>query len=172
MLSGREVVINTPENLRRMAKVMRDCGVRPEIELFDSGDIALLHDLIADGTLEPKPLCSLVLGVKYGFAPTLETLLYARSMLPAGSVWTGFGTGKMAFPLLAQSALAGGNVRIGMEDAVYLSRGVLAPSNAAMVLKARRMVEDLGLELASAADMRRQLGLSLSAEAGVLQPAG
>lgn len=160
MTFGKEVVINTPGNIRRMAQAMRAHGVRPEIELFDSGDIVLLHDLIADGTIDRAPLCSLVLGIKYGFPPRIETLLFARSLLPADAIWTGFGTGKMAFPLLAQAALAGGNVRIGLEDAVFLSRGMLAPSNAAMVSKAKRMVEDLGATLATSAQMRERLGLA------------
>jgi len=119
----------------------------------------LLHDLIKDGTLAPAPLCSIVMGVKYGFAPTIETLLHARSLLPGGSIWTGFGTGRHAFPLLAQSVLGGGHVRVGLEDAVYLSKGVLAPSNAALVKKARRMVEDLGGSLASSDEMREMLSL-------------
>lgn len=159
MVFGREVVINLPENVRRMAKVMREAGVRPELELFDTGDIMLLHDLIADGTLEPKPLCSLVMGIKYGFAPTIETMLLARSLLPAGALWTGFGTGRHAFPLLAQAVLAGGNIRVGLEDAIYISKGELAPSNAALVAKARRMAEDLGAEIADADATRAQLGL-------------
>ncbi len=159
MVFGQEVVINTPNNLRRMAKLIRKAGARPEIELFDTGDIMLLHDLIKDGTLAPAPLCSIVMGVKYGFAPTIETLLHARSLLPGGSIWTGFGTGRHAFPLLAQSVLGGGHVRVGLEDAVYLSKGVLAPSNAALVKKARRMVEDLGGSLASSDEMREMLSL-------------
>jgi uncharacterized protein (DUF849 family) len=159
MTFGGEVVINTPENVRRMAAVMYPIGVRPEFELFDSGDVLLLRDLIADGAVPAAPLCSLVLGIRYGFPPTTEALLYARSLLPADAIWTGFGVGKSAFPLLAQSILAGGNVRIGLEDCVYLSKGQLTPSNAALVAKAKRMVEDLGLTLANAAEMRRQLGL-------------
>jgi uncharacterized protein (DUF849 family) len=165
MTFGGEVVINTPGNIRRMAKVIRASGVRPEIELFDSGDIVLLHDLIADGTLDAAPLCSLVLGIKYGFPSTIESLLHARSLLPAGAVWTGFGTGKSAFPLLAQAVLAGGNIRIGLEDAVYISKGILAPSNRAMVEKAKRIAEDLGTELATAVEMRHKLGLKLPAAA-------
>jgi uncharacterized protein (DUF849 family) len=159
MTFGGEVVINTPTNVRRMAAVMAQAGVRPEFELFDSGDILLLRDLIADHTISTAPLCSLVLGIKYGFPPTIETLLYARSLLPQNAIWSGFGTGRLAFPLLAQSALAGGNIRIGLEDAVFLSKGTLAPSNALMVVKARRIIEDLGLTLATAAEMRVQLGL-------------
>lgn len=159
MVFGTEVVINTPRNVRVMAQAIYDAGVRPEVELFDSGDVALMNDLIADGTLAPAPLCSLVMGVKYGFQPSPETLLYARSQLPAGAIWTGFATGKWAFPMLVQSAIAGGQVRIGMEDAAWLSRGVPAPSNAAMVEKARRMLDDLGYGLATCAEARNRLEL-------------
>jgi hypothetical protein len=82
MNSGREVVINTPGNVRRMAKVITEVGVKPEIELFDSGDIALMRDLLADGTLQGPVLCSFVMGVRYGFQPAPETVLYARDLLP------------------------------------------------------------------------------------------
>lgn len=159
MLFGNEVVINTPQNVRAMARAIYDSGARPEVELFDSGDIALMKDLIADGTLKPAPLCSLVMGIKYGFQPSPETLLYARGQLPEGAIWTGFATGKWAYPMLSMSAIAGGQVRIGLEDAVWLARGVPAPSNAAMVQKARRILDDLGYDLASAAQARNVLAL-------------
>ena len=142
-----------------MAKVIRAAGAKPEIELFDSGDIALLNDLVADGTLAPAPLCSIVMGVKYGFQCSPETLLYARNLLPQGAVFTGFGIGRFAFPMVAQSWLAGGHVRIGMEDAVLIERGVLAPSNAAMVTKARTIVEAMGGQIASTAEARALFGL-------------
>lgn len=159
MVFGGEVVINTPESIRKMAAAMHKAGVRPELELFDSGDIQLACDLVRDGSIAPLPLCSIVMGIKYGFQPLPETLLYARGLMPAGSIWTGFGTGRSAFPMVAQSFLLGGNVRVGLEDAVYLSAGTLAPSNAAMVTKARRMVEDLGGVIATSADVRGLLKL-------------
>ena len=159
MNSGKEVVINTPPNVRRMAAVIREARVRPEIELFDSGDISLCGDLISDGTLEGPILCSIVMGVKYGFQPSPETVLYARGMLPPGAVWTAFGTGRMAFPMVAQSYLAGGHVRVGLEDAISLEKGVLAPSNAAMVEKARGIVESLGGQIATAREARALLSL-------------
>ena len=159
MTFGREVVINTPDNVRRMAKVIHEAGVWPEIELFDSGDIALFNDLIADGTLAPNPLCSIVMGVKYGFQCSPETLLYARNLLPKGARFTGFGIGRFAFPMVAQSYLAGGHVRVGMEDAVFIEKGVLTPSNAAMVTKARGIVEALGGQIATTAEARALLGL-------------
>jgi uncharacterized protein (DUF849 family) len=159
MNSGKEVVINTPGNVRRMAKVMREAGVRPEVELFDSGDIALMNDLLKDGTLDNPVLCSFVMGVRYGFQPSPETVLYARELLPASAQFTAIGIGKAAFTAAAQSYLAGGHVRVGLEDAVYLSRGELAPSNAAMVEKARRIMEDLGAQIATPREAREIIGL-------------
>jgi uncharacterized protein (DUF849 family) len=133
--------------------------VKPEIELFDSGDIALMHDLLKDGTLSGTPLCSFVTGVRYGFQPGMETVLYARNLLPAGAPFTAIGIGRASFPTVALSYLAGGHVRVGLEDGIYLSRGLLAPSNAALVTKARRIVEDLGGEIASPVEACDILGL-------------
>jgi len=160
MNSGGEVVINTPGSVRRMAGVIAAAGVRPEIELFDSGDIALMHDLLADGTLTSPPLCSFVMGVRYGFQPGPETVLYARDLLPAEAQFTAIAIGRASFPTVALSYLAGGHVRVGLEDGVYLARGVLAPSNAALVEKARRIVEDLGGQIATPAEARAILGLA------------
>ncbi|MFZ0506166.1 MAG: 3-keto-5-aminohexanoate cleavage protein [Chthoniobacterales bacterium] len=159
MNSAGQVVINTPRNVRRMARIIREAGVKPEIELFDSGDIALLQDLIADSTLDPAPLCSIVMGVKYGFQPLPETVLYARSLLPQGAQFTAIGIGRSVFTAATQSYLAGGHVRVGLEDGIYLSRGVLASSNAAMVTKVRGIVEALGADIATSAQARHMLGL-------------
>jgi uncharacterized protein (DUF849 family) len=159
MNSGKEVVINTPRNVRRMASVIYAAAVKPEIELFDSGDIELMRDLLADGSLREPLLCSFVLGVKYGFQPGPETVLYARDLLPAQTQFTAIGIGRWMFPMVAQSFLAGGHVRVGLEDGVYLNRGTLAPSNAALVEKARSIVESLGGEIASSAHARVILGL-------------
>jgi uncharacterized protein (DUF849 family) len=160
MNSGAEVVINTPRNVSRMARVIRDAGVKPEIELFDSGDIHLARDLIHEGVLEGPGLYSLVLGVKYGFDASPETMLYARDLLPEGAVFTGFGIGRHEFPMVAQSWLLGGHVRVGLEDNIYLSKGVLAPDNATLVARARRLLEELGAEIATPAEARAQLGLA------------
>jgi uncharacterized protein (DUF849 family) len=159
MNSGREVVINTPGNVRRMAKVIAEARVKPEIELFDSGDIALMRDLLADGTLHGPVLCSFVMGVRYGFQPSPETVLYARDLLPDDAEFTAIGIGKAAFTAVAQSYLAGGHVRVGLEDSVYLSHGRLATSNAEMVAKTRRIVEDLGGSIATFKEARGIVGL-------------
>jgi uncharacterized protein (DUF849 family) len=161
MNSGGEVVINTPDNVRRMARVIGEAGVKPEIELFDSGDIALMHDLLKDQTITGPVLCSFVMGVRYGFQPSPETVLYARSLLPAQAQFTAVGIGRTAFQSVALSYLAGGHVRVGLEDSVYLGRGVLAPSNAAMVEKARRIVEDLGGQIAPPRLAREIIGLPI-----------
>jgi uncharacterized protein (DUF849 family) len=161
MNSGPDVVMNTPRNVRIMATAMREAGVRPELEIFDSGDMHLALDLIKDGTLEGPGLWTFVTGVKYGFGFTPETLLYARSLLPPGAVWSAFGIGRHEFPCVAMALLSGGNLRVGMEDNIYLEKGVLAQSNAELVAKARRIVHDLGGELATAAEARAMLKLPI-----------
>ncbi len=160
MNSGGEVVINTPRNIRRMAERIRASGALPEIELFDSGDCHLARDLIADGTLTGPGLFSLVLGVKYGFNSTPETMMYARDLLPAGAVWTGFGVGRAEFPMVAQAWLLGGHIRVGMEDNLYLAKGVLAESNAALVSRAVEILRGLGAVPATPAEARAAFGLS------------
>jgi uncharacterized protein (DUF849 family) len=159
MNSGKEVVINTPDNVRRMATVMREAGGKTEVELFDSGDIALMHDLLGEGSLAGPVLCSFVMGVRYGFQPSPETVVYARNLLPAAAGFTSIGIGKFAFTAAAPSYLAGGHVRVGLEDAVYLSRGRLAPSNAAVVEKVRAYCRGFRGQIMTPQDTRELLGL-------------
>src|SRR5258705_11884238 len=99
------------------------------------------------------------MGVRYGSQPSRETVLYARNMLPAGAEFTGIGIGRATFTTVARSYLAGGHVRVGLEDSVYLSHGQLAPSNATLVHKARRIVEDLGGQIATPREARDIIGL-------------
>jgi uncharacterized protein (DUF849 family) len=159
MNSGPDVVINTPANVARMAKVIRDAGVTPEIEIFDSGDLHMARDLMRDGVLQGPGLFSFVLGVNYGFNASPETMAYARGLLPPGAVWTGFGLGRHEFPMVAQAWLLGGHVRVGFEDNLYIAKGKLARDNAELVTRARRIVESLGGSIASAAEARQILKL-------------
>jgi len=159
MNSGGDVVINTPKNVRRMASVIREAGVKPELEIFDSGDLHLALDLIKEGVLDGPGLWTFVMGVKYGFAATPETLLYARNFLPQGAAWSAFGIGRWEFPIVAQAWLAGGYVRVGLEDNIYIAKGVLAETNAVLVARARDIVLSLGGEIATAREAREQLGL-------------
>jgi 3-dehydrocarnitine:acetyl-CoA trimethylamine transferase len=160
MWSGSSAVINSPESITAMAEAMKEAGSKPEIEVFDSGDIHLAKSLIEKGVLASPPLFQIVTGIRWGFESTPQTLMYARSLLPEGAQWAGFGIGRMAFPMVAQAFLLGGHVRVGLEDAVNIRKGVLAPSNAAMAEKAAHIIDELGGELATAAEARQILGLA------------
>jgi uncharacterized protein (DUF849 family) len=159
MFSGTSVVINTPRNVRIMAELAREAGTLPELEVFDSGDIHLANDLIAEGTLPSPSLFQIVLGVKYGASATPATLAYLRSLVPANSHWAAFGTGRFEYPMLMQSWLLGGHVRVGLEDNIYLKKGVLAPDNAALVAKAVHLLNEMDAPIATPGQAREILGL-------------
>jgi uncharacterized protein (DUF849 family) len=161
MFSGSAVVINTPQNVSIMASRIYGAGVLPELELFDGGDIQLARHLLDQGVLRMPALIQLVLGVKFGAAANPETLLYLRSQLPENCIWAAFGLGRAAFPMLAQAWLLGGHVRIGLEDTVHISKGVLARDNAALVEKAGSLIANLGGTLATPDEARTMLGLPL-----------
>ncbi|WP_417691662.1 3-keto-5-aminohexanoate cleavage protein [Roseibium sp.] len=160
MNSGAQVVINTPRNVRIMAEIIRDNGVKPELELFDTGDIVLANDFLKQGLIEGAPMCSLVTGVKYGLPSTPDAMAMASRMLPTDAAWTGFGVGRWAFPMLVQSWLLGGHVRIGMEDTVYIGKGQLTTGNGELTARAREFIEKLGGEVASTGEARQMLGLA------------
>jgi uncharacterized protein (DUF849 family) len=160
MWFGSSVVINTPDRVRVMAEAIQSAGVRPELEVFDSGDIQLAQELLERGVLERPPLFQVVLGIRNGFPATPATLLYAKSLLPEDAIWAAMGIGRMEFPIVAQACLLGGHVRVGLEDNLYLSKGELAPSNAALVERAVTLVELLGGTIATAAEAREILSLA------------
>ena len=160
MWFGNGAVINSPRNIRIMAERIYAAGVKPELEVFDSGDIQLSHELIKDGTLREPTLFQIVTGVKYGFSPGSETMLYAKSLLPENCEWAAFGASRWAFPMLAQAVLLGGHCRIGMEDAVYLEHGVKTNGNRELVEKAVSIIRALGGTLASVQEARGLLGLA------------
>ena len=159
MWSGSAAVINPPENVTIMANEIQKAGSKPELEVFDSGDIQLAHALLDQGVLQRPPLFQIVMGVRYGFVSTPQTLLYAHSLLPKDAMWAAFAIGRWEFPMLTQAWFLGGHVRVGMEDNVYISKGKLTPSNAALCEKAVRILDDLGAELATAKEARAILGL-------------
>jgi uncharacterized protein (DUF849 family) len=161
MVSGTAVVINTPQNVTIMANRIFGAGVLPELELFDGGDVQLARHLIGQGVLKTPALIQLVLGVRFGAAANPETLFYLRSQLPENCIWAAFGLGRAAFPMLAQAWLLGGHVRIGLEDTVFIEKGVLARDNAALVEKAGSIVVSLGGTLATPDEARAMLGLPL-----------
>ncbi len=160
---GPHVFINTPAHLAAMAASAKKSGTKPEIEVFDLGHIELAKKLIGDGLIAPPPMFQLCLGIAYGAPATPEAMLAMRNALPAGAVWCAFGIGRMQFPLVAQTVLYGGHVRVGLEDNLYIDRGKLAPSNAALVERAVQIIRIIGGEIASPAEARNELGLSAAA---------
>ena len=159
MWFGTGAVINSPRNIRIMAERIYAAGVMPELEVFDSGDIQIAHEFIKDGTFREPTLFQIVTGVKYGFSPGSETMLYAKSLLPANCEWAAFGASRYAFPMLAQAFLLGGHCRIGMEDAVYLESGVKTKGNKELVEKGARIIGELGGKVATVEEARGLLGL-------------
>jgi uncharacterized protein (DUF849 family) len=159
MWFGGGAVINSPRNIAIMAQAIYAAGVKPEVEVFDTGDIVLANELVAAGTLRAPTLFQLCTGIKYGMPSTPAMMALAQSMLPKGSAWAGFGPGRHAFTMLAQAYTLGGHCRIGMEDTVHLSRGEPAPSNAALVEKAVRIIRELGGRIATPPEAREMLGL-------------
>jgi uncharacterized protein (DUF849 family) len=157
---GSTVMMNTVRHLQVMAAAIRDAGVKPELEVFDTGHIRLANWLIAQGFIASPPFFQLCLGIEWGAPDTPEAMGFMRGLLPPDAQWAAFGIGPRQFPLVAQAAAAGGHVRVGLEDNLYLDRGVLAPSNAALVERAARLVEALGGELATPAEARQILGLT------------
>jgi uncharacterized protein (DUF849 family) len=162
MNSGDQVVMNTPKNVRRMAHVIREAGAVPELECFDTGDLVLAQALIADGTLQGPGLYTFVLGVRYAMPYSPAAIALARTLIAPDAQWSAFAVGRHAFQAVAQTFLLGGNVRIGLEDTIYLDKGRLARSNAELVTKARRIVEDLGGQLATSQQARQRWGLRSS----------
>lgn len=159
MVSGDRTVINTPPNLEIMADIINASGTKPEIEIFDSGDLNMAKDFIAKGHLKEPAMFQLVLGVPWGAAANYETLAYLKSQLPAECVWAAFGIGRSSFPMLALSYLMGGHVRVGMEDSVYIAKGELVKNNAQLVEKGVGIVESLGGTIATPTEARAILGL-------------
>jgi len=153
------VAINTKKMITKMGHMIRDCGVKPEIECFDTGDLVFAEDLIADGALDGPGVYSIVMGTKYGIHATPEAMIYCKSHLPPGAIWQGFGVSRHTWPMAAQSVILGGNIRTGFEDSTYLGPGKQAKGNGAMVAQAVELAERLGAEVATAGEARKQLGL-------------
>lgn len=169
---GEVVFVNTPAHLRQMARAILDNGTKPELEVFELGHIRLARHLIDNGLIASPPLFQICLGIPWGAPATSETMLAMRDHLPGGAIWAAFGIGAAQFPMVAQAVLLGGHVRVGFEDNLYLARGVPAPSNAALVEKAVRIVQELG-EHPAAPDEARVLlsGAETVARARAAAPA-
>lgn len=155
------ILMNLDPVLAEMAQAIQSAGVIPEVEIFESGDLARAKRMLAAGLLPTPGLYTMVLASSYGLPPTAAAIALAVQELPPCCTWTAMGVGAGSFPMAAQSFLMGGHVRVGLEDNLYLRKGVWAPSNAALVAQARQLIELLGGEIASAAEARKLLGLNL-----------
>jgi uncharacterized protein (DUF849 family) len=155
---GDYVMTNTPSMLREMARQVRELGVRPEIEVFDTGHLVFAKQLIQEGLIDDPVLIQLCMGIPYGAPDDPATLGALVANLPSGAVFTAFSIGRMQLPYVAMSALAGGNVRVGLEDNIFLSRGVKA-TNGDLVTRAVTILESMNVRVRGAEEVRELLRL-------------
>ena len=155
---GDYVMTNTPSMLRAMARRIQALGVRPEIEVFDTGHLVMARKLLAEGLIDDPLLIQFCTGIPYGAPDDPLTLLSMVGQLPPGAVFSAFSIGRMQLPFVAMAALAGGNVRVGLEDNIYLERGVLA-TNAQLTERAVTILTTMGARILTPAEVRRKLSL-------------
>lgn len=159
---GDYVMTNTPSMLRAMARIIRDAGVRPEMEVFDFGHLVMARDLVKEGLIEEPVLVQLCMGIPYGAPDDPRTLLNLADQVPHGWTFSAFSIGRMQLPYVALAALAGGNVRVGLEDNIYLRKGVLA-SNGDLVERAVTILEGMNARIMGPSDVRDKLALRKTA---------
>lgn len=152
------VYISLTDWLREQAKLIQDAGVKPELECFDTGHIRFAHQLFQEGLIDGDPLFQFCLGIPWGADADVETLVHMRSKVPENAHWAAFAPGRLQIPIAVQSALLGGNVRVGLEDNLYLEKGVLA-TNAQLVDKIVGLIAGLGSQAATPAETRALLNL-------------
>jgi uncharacterized protein (DUF849 family) len=155
---GDYLLVNTPGILRAMARRVQELGVRPELEVFDTGHLVLVKELIAEGLIDEPALIQLCTGIPYGAPDDLLTLFAMVNQLPPGAIFSTFSIGRMQLPFVAMAALAGGNVRVGLEDNIYLSRGRLA-SNGELVERAVHILESMNARVLGPDEVREKLRL-------------
>ena len=150
------VVIQTPNILRAMARRVQELGVKPEMEVFDVGQLWFAKSLVTDGFIGDPPLFQLCLGIPWGAPANTATMQHMAEQMPPGAIWAGFGISRMQMPMVAQAVLLGGHARVGLEDNLYLERGVFA-SNGQLVEKAIRIIEELGARAVTPDEARQIL---------------
>jgi uncharacterized protein (DUF849 family) len=152
------VMTNTPAMLRAMARGVQELGVRPELEVFDGGHLVMVKDLIRDGLIDEPALIQLCMGIPYGAPAEPLGFMALVNQLPPGAVFSAFSIGRMQLPYVALAAIAGGNVRVGLEDNLYLERGRLA-TNAELVGRAVTILEAMNVRVLGPDEVRERLGL-------------
>ena len=155
---GSVITVNTPRDLRKAAKKLQEIKVKPEIEAFDLGNMWFGAQLYQEGLLSDPPMFQMCLGIPWGAPATPLAMQAMKDIMPKEGVWSGFAISKNEMPFVAQTIIMGGNPRVGLEDNLYLSKGKLA-TNAQLVEKAIRIVEDLGVSTMTPAETREKLKL-------------
>jgi len=153
------VMTNTPGMLRAMGQMMTELGVKPEVEVFDTGHLWFAKQLVKEGVLKSPAMVQLCMGVPWGAPDDLNTFMAMVNNVPTDWTWSAFSLGRNEMPYVAAAVLAGGNVRVGLEDNFFLSKGVLA-TNSGLVEKAVTIIENLGSRVISSAQVRERLGLT------------
>ena len=153
------VYIQTPNMLRAMAARYAEIGVKPEMEVFDLGHLRFANQMVSEGLIKGPPMYQVCLGIPWGAGADSATMTAMVGQLPRDAFWSGFGISRTQMPMAAQAMLLGGNVRVGLEDNLYLERGVPA-SNATLVEKVVRIIRDLGGQVCDADQARERLGLA------------
>jgi uncharacterized protein (DUF849 family) len=155
---GDTIYVSTPAQLRAGAKRIQELGVKAELEIFDTGHLWFAKQMIKEGLLD-NPLFQLCLGIPWGAPADTTTMKAMVDNLPADAVWAGFGIGRMQMPMAAQAVLLGGNVRVGLEDNLWLDKGVLA-TNGQLVERAGEILSRLGARVLTPAEGRAKMGLT------------
>lgn len=155
---GEQIFVNTPAHLRTMAARIKELGVKPELEVFEPGHIMFARRMIEEGLIDEPPMFQICLGIPHASPATPEVLTLMRNLLPQGACWGAFGISRWEFPVVAQVVSHGGNVRVGLEDNLYLSQGEFA-SNAQLVEKAVHIIRELGAEIVEPKRAADMLGL-------------
>jgi uncharacterized protein (DUF849 family) len=155
---GDYVMTNTPAMIRAMARKVQALGVRPELEVFDTGHLVMVKELIREGLIDDPPLIQLCMGIPYGAPDDPSTLMSMVQQMPPGAVFSAFSIGRMQLAYVAMAVLAGGNVRVGLEDNLFLSRGVTA-TNGQLVERAVSILEDMNVKVLGADEVRASLRL-------------
>ncbi len=155
---GSLVYVSTPDMLRAGAKRIQELGVRPELEIFDTGHLWFANQLVEEGLIDAPAMYQLCMGIPYGAPPNTALLAAMVAQIPAGTVWSSFAIGRLQMPWVAQAALLGGHVRVGLEDNLYLGRGIKA-TNAQLVANAATIITAMGSSVATPDEAREILSL-------------
>ena len=152
------IYISTPPTLRKMASMVQEWGIKPEMEVFDLGHIRFAKQMIAEGLIDAPPMFQLCLGIPWGADQDVETMVAMKSQLPTEASWASFGISRGQMPMAAAAVSLGGHVRVGLEDNIYLDRGVLA-TNGQLVTRAIEIIERMGARALSPQEAREKLNL-------------